>query len=351
VHVSQLAQAYRRAGHKVMVFSSESPTGAPGRLPENRLLRLPAFFLELLKTGPDVIHVNAQIHMLIPALLYNLFNAKARILFNFHTQPYIAPALPGSPPQKPSYSGLSGRIAQFLLNRCVNVVGPSPLLFSDLEKTCRITVRRHVIIPPGVDMPETAATPAACKEKLRLAKYRPVFSTIGVLSYDWKVAGHKMCIEAMPLILEKYPDSVLVVAGRETGKHTEYLKDIADKLMLGGHVIFAGHVASITELLLATDIYLHMALYESTTPMAVLEAMTHGKPIIGVNSGGLPYSLKNGETGLLVPPDIKALAQAAISLAGNPVLAAQLGRNAKAHVLQNHNWDKIAESLLSAAAR
>lgn len=67
-------------------------------------------------------------------------------------------------------------------------------------------------------------------------------------------------------------------------------------------------------------------------PVAVLEAMCLGRPIVATSVGGVPSVIRDGDTGLLVPPgDPAALAAAVRSLLDDPARAARLGKSAARH--------------------
>jgi glycosyltransferase involved in cell wall biosynthesis len=70
-------------------------------------------------------------------------------------------------------------------------------------------------------------------------------------------------------------------------------------------------------------------------PTVILEAMAHGRPVIGSRIGGIPDLVHDGLTGLLVPPnDPAALASGLRCLLGNRELRHRLGASARARVVQ-----------------
>ena len=77
------------------------------------------------------------------------------------------------------------------------------------------------------------------------------------------------------------------------------------------------------------DIYALSSDYEGL-PLAVLEAMGAGLPVVSTAVGGVPEAIVDGENGLLVPPrQPKALAQAMVRLAVDPDLAFKMGQSAR----------------------
>jgi glycosyltransferase involved in cell wall biosynthesis len=80
-----------------------------------------------------------------------------------------------------------------------------------------------------------------------------------------------------------------------------------------------------------------------------LEAMSMKKPVVGARTGGIPELVKDGRTGILVPPkDPEAIARAVRRLHDNPSLSAELGENGRAMVENEFTWDRIAQETLEA---
>lgn len=91
----------------------------------------------------------------------------------------------------------------------------------------------------------------------------------------------------------------------------------------------------------AADITIMPSHYESFG-MVAIESMASGTPVIASNVGGLQYTVKDGETGFLVPEENHfALAEQVHNLLKNADLRAQMGRQAAEHALQ-YSWQNIA---------
>ncbi len=86
-------------------------------------------------------------------------------------------------------------------------------------------------------------------------------------------------------------------------------------------------------------------------PMALLEALAHGVPVVASHIGGLPEYVTPGQEGLLVPPgDDAALAEALSRLLSDPAQAAAMGRAARKRAERDHAPRAYLERLLALSA-
>ena len=114
-------------------------------------------------------------------------------------------------------------------------------------------------------------------------------------------------IRAMALLHREFPNLRLEIAG--AGPESDKLEREVGHLGLKDRVRFLGWQRELVPVFRTWDIF---ALPSSTEglPMAVLEAMAEGLPVVATDVGGLPELLKDGETGYLVPPsDVKSLSE------------------------------------------
>ncbi|MDV3104090.1 glycosyltransferase family 4 protein [Thermococcus waiotapuensis] len=87
--------------------------------------------------------------------------------------------------------------------------------------------------------------------------------------------------------------------------------------------------------------------FQETLPMAVLESLATGTPVICSNVGGIPYAVKNGETGVIVDPyDPRDIAEKLLMLLGDETLRKRLGRRAKKEALKRWRAEVIARKHL-----
>jgi glycosyltransferase involved in cell wall biosynthesis len=73
-----------------------------------------------------------------------------------------------------------------------------------------------------------------------------------------------------------------------------------------------------------------------------LESMASGKPVIAINEGGPKETIKDGKTGYLINSEIE-MAEKMQSLAENPDLVNELGKNGLKHVKAHYSWDHFFE--------
>jgi glycosyltransferase involved in cell wall biosynthesis/GT2 family glycosyltransferase len=139
--------------------------------------------------------------------------------------------------------------------------------------------------------------------------------------------GIDVLLAALPEVLMKCPEAVVEIAGRELespGKVARWLEAHPEwRLRVRAH----GEVPDDTlrELYAACDLFVAPSIYESFG-LIYLEAMAHGKAVIGSKAGGIPEVVIDGETGVLVAPgDTKALAQAIVRLLADDEARARMG--------------------------
>jgi glycosyltransferase involved in cell wall biosynthesis len=122
--------------------------------------------------------------------------------------------------------------------------------------------------------------------------------------------GHENLIQASRLLAETHPDARIVSAGGE-----KYPGDLARvqarAAELGAvNLTFLGRREDAHDLIAAADLFVNPADVEGL-PVAILEAMIAGTPIVATDAGGVPGVIEDGKTGWLVPTrNSQALARA-----------------------------------------
>ena len=201
--------------------------------------------------------------------------------------------------------------------------------------------RRVLTIPNGVLAPDTRH-PAPLRADLGLADQDTLIVAVGNL---YPVKGHRYLIEALGLLRERHPHAHVALVGR--GELHEPLTALARSLGLSDRVHLLGFRPDVGSVLAAADLFAMPSLSEGL-PLALLEAMRAGLPIIATDVGGVRTALANGEAGLLVAPgDAQDLATALNWLLSQPGVAAGLAARAEAQAAQEHDFQHTADSYAS----
>lgn len=112
-------------------------------------------------------------------------------------------------------------------------------------------------------------------------------------------------IRAVASLSPEFPTLRLEIAG--DGPQREELEKEAGRLNLTGRVHFLGWQRDLSSIFRGWDIFAMPSLTEGL-PMATLEAMAEGLPVVATSVGGLPELVEDGQTGYIVPPsDVTAL--------------------------------------------
>lgn len=337
-YVASLQDTLEERGHSVDVVTSDEGAGAL-HIASRPLQRELMLFGLLMRRRPDIVHIHGRVHFIPSAIAYRLRNASARIVFSFHTQPYIQKFLDSAPDGTPDYTGARRRIAASLLGRCDAITTVSASIVENLNRFYSLGIKNAVTIPSaGREAKVSVERVRVLKEELGLLDAWPIVSSIGVLSWDWKVAGHLASLRAFGLLRSRYPNARLLLAG--DGAYRSVLDEEVQRLGLQDSVRLLGNIANAAEVLAASDLYLHMAPHEGCS-LAIIEAMFAGRPIVASNEGGTPGLLRHGESALLTDRSPENIAREAGRLLDDPSLARGLAQRARDDARNLYSWSFV----------
>lgn len=159
---------------------------------------------------------------------------------------------------------------------------------------------------------------------------RPLLISVGRLHQQ---KGYSDLLNAFAKVHEVHPEAILAIVGG--GELYDKLSTQIKALNLADHVLLLGPRNDVPRLLGASDLFVSASHWEGL-PVAVLEAMAAGLPIVATNVSDVPRIVAKG-TGLLVPAHEPAkLAQAVCTLLDDPVQRQVFGIAAQTHVARNH---------------
>lgn len=177
--------------------------------------------------------------------------------------------------------------------------------------------------------PDELPRPKDARAKLGLPDVGPLIGIVGRLQ-RWK--GIHVFVEALPHVLDAYPNAHGMVVG---GKHDlepdypELLHELILKHNLDDHITVAGFQENIPLWMQVMDVFVHASDHEPFG-IVIVEAMALGKPVVAGASGGPREIITHEQNGLLAPyGDNETLAQRILRYLDNPDFARRMGRAAQ----------------------
>lgn len=197
------------------------------------------------------------------------------------------------------------------------------------------------VVPNGIEVasfrPASAAMRARLLQMLSLPAATRVIGSVGRLNWAKDQVG---LIHAFREVHAQQPETALVLVGN--GELRAGLVQCALAQGVAAHVHFLGDRNDVPELLQGFDLFALSSLSEGYS-MALLEACAVALPIVATDVGGNGEIVRDGDTGLLVPPrDPSALARALLCLLQEPTRALALGQAARAWVEQHGSLEAMA---------
>lgn len=182
---------------------------------------------------------------------------------------------------------------------------------------------------------------------------------------DYPIKGLHYMLKAMPLILEKYPQTKVYVAGNsivnykslkdklKISSYGKYIRELIKKYNLEDKVIFLGkmNAAEMKERFLHSYTFVCPSVIENS-PNSLGEAMLLGVPCITAEVGGIASIFTNGQDGIAYPgygaeeygkeadkeaAQARILAQAVIKMWSEPKKMSEYTQNASAHARRTHD--------------
>lgn len=358
-YMRDLGVALRAAGHSVAVVSD----GPPGEVdhPEgwreyqiprladcHRIVRLGSVGREVARAldriRPDVAYVH---NMLEPGAAAELVLSTPTVFFH-HTHDLYCPA--GSKLLQRSnrecrYRAGAACVVQAFRERCHSrrpmKLARGLLRMTRARRWARrvdglVVDTRHMrdrLVEEGFAADRIAVLPTPIRIPDTVAEL-PAGSGPPQVLFAGRLTPHKglrYLLEAMTIGRVPYQ---LVVAGE--GYRADELKALSHRLGLASRVEFVGWqgMERMSGLYRSAATVVVPSVWPEPFGMIGPEAMAHGRPVVAFDVGGIPEWLEDGRTGFLVPPrDTRSLAGRIDLLLSDPVLAAEMGRAARARAV------------------
>jgi glycosyltransferase involved in cell wall biosynthesis len=326
----RMARELTRAGHDVTVYTKDYPEATPASAYEFDLVRVPTLHYSPFVSTLTFV-VSALLSLLRDAGQYDVL--QCMMIYPNGFVGYLVNRLRGLPyfawiRGKDYYAMKETGWKRWQIQRVLDdalVLVQSREIAADVRSEFAAQDPSLRILGNGVSIPETTA---AGSELLFVGRLEPM-------------KGLDVLIAALDRI---EADVVCRLVG--DGSLREDLEDAA--AAVDADVRFEGFVepAAVDEYYQNAGVFVLPSTGEEGLPNAVIEAMSHGLPVVAADSGGVGTLVRNGETGMLVPQDDpESLAASLGSLLDDADRRRELGSRARTFVVDNYSWETIVAEL------
>lgn len=352
-HVRLLAEGLKARGHDVTVAGRpdamtrpalegrgipyvplELTGGVPDPLPDLRCARS---LSALMRSGSfDIVHAHGQ----KAGILARRGARRRRIpsVYTPHSFVYRTQAL------RPRWSGRLRFRVGLLGERALARHTAAIVAVADDERNVALTDRiapadRIVVIPPGVCIDRESAP----NESLR--SFRGEGPLLGFVAGLRDQKGLPTLLDALELLAEQGNSVRFAIVGN--GPLWDEVEARVSAAPLAGNTLLLPFEEDAEAYLRCLDAFVLPSLWEGL-PMAVLEAMAAGIPVVATAVNGTPEAVEDGVTGYLVPAgDAAALADRLLAIAGDEPARRAMGEAGRQLAASRFGVDRMVDELLS----
>lgn len=204
-----------------------------------------------------------------------------------------------------------------------------------------VPAERLVTVPNGIVPRGAAPGRAAAREALGLRPDHMVVMNVGRLFVQ---KGQRHLVAAIPDLAARFPDLAVVIVGG--GYLADDLARQAVELGVADFLHLPGHRNDARMLLDAADVFVLPSRQEGM-PLAAIEAMDAGLPVVATDVIGSAEVVTSGVTGTLVSPeDPPALAEAVAELLADPALRQRYARAGRRRYVELFTARRMAQETL-----
>ncbi len=294
--------------------------------------------------GPKVFHSASRLARIIENNNIDLIHAHTRVS---QVASYLASRRTDIPYIATCHGYFNAKLSRRLFDTWgVKIVAISEAVRAHLEKDFNVDPKRIEVIYNGIDLNRFSniySKDQIARAKRSLGIQRgDVVGTMGRLS---SVKGQKFLIEAMKEVVSRSKETRCLIIG--SGREEAALIDLSRSLGLEDRVIFTGAAYMDIPLYLACmDIFVLPSIEEGLG-LALLEAMSLGRPCVASATGGIRDIVNDGVNGILTPVgDSGAIAKAILKILSDKDLAKNMSKSSKDFVRGRFSIETMADSMI-----
>ena len=245
------------------------------------------------------------------------------------------------------YAGAFVRIERALARATDRLVAISPRIATDLRDRYRIGVpEQWSIVPLGFDLVPLAAIDdaarAAARRALGIDAATPVVAIVGRLT---AIKQHELFLEVARRVHERQPSALYLVVG--DGERRSELETLARTLGIAERTRFVGWRKDLVTIYGATDVCVLTSRNEGT-PVAVIEALAAGVPVVCTDVGGVGDVVNDPLLGAIAADgDAETLAGHVVSALAPHVRAPQAVVARRASVTARYGFERLAADVVA----
>ena len=196
------------------------------------------------------------------------------------------------------------------------------------------------LIRNGIELrPFDNATPSLLKDSTSNGQL--IVGLIGRLSIE---KGIDIFLRAAAHVLVEFPSARFVVVG--DGPDKDKLEQLVDQLKIRGSVSMLGRRSDMPSVYASLNVMVSSSRQEGL-PIAILEGMASGLPLVASAVGEVSSVVVNGQTGVLVPPEnVDSLAEGILRLLRDPDMRTRFGTAAKHRVEEEYSAARMTADYL-----
>lgn len=168
-------------------------------------------------------------------------------------------------------------------------------------------------------------------EEFDIKKNMTIIGLVGNIR-EWK--GQEILIDALHIVHKNNPHFFCLLVGdisKNSDQDRKFAEGLLNKIKVYGlekNVLLTGYREDVPDIINAIDIQVNASVKPDPFPHVILEGMSLGKVVIATNLGGAVESVGDGQTGFLIPPDDKILAEKLLVLMSDKQLISEMSNNA-----------------------
>jgi glycosyltransferase involved in cell wall biosynthesis len=351
-HVTEVSKRLARLGFSVRIYTTD-PTGKLKRrqtINELKIFRFRSYTLNnvyffapklysMLKKAKDVDVLHVHGYPNFPALAAALAKAKNRkpLVFTPHYGGYDVYTLGTSILRIFAKRLYNFSIGKYIFSKADAIIIVGKFEREILKQKFNVDEAKIRYIPNGVNTARFKG----------LTKNDHSVKTILYVGRVEKYKGVHFLVEAFSKVKDTFPNSQLLIVG--SGPYKEKLMYLTRSFRLQKSVKFLENISQdhLTKLYLSSNVFVTLPQFEGQ-PIALVEAMSYGLPVIATKVGAIPELIHHARTGFLLsfPPDMKTLVELIKLCLEKPEYSAKVGLEARNVILSRFSWDRTVQNLI-----